>query len=104
MRNAKTTEARWLRWMLFWSIAGLFVPIVLIAKFLLFHAPFGTMEAILWPTSIGLMELEGPTSRGKLDIASVYAMLAGLNVALYAALGLFTTPVAYFTFWRRASA
>ena len=103
MWNSDTIKARWLRWMLFWSIAGLLVPIMLTARYLLFNSSFGTMEAILWPASIGLMGLEGPP-RSKFDIASVYAVLMGLNIALYAALGLVSTPIGYFTFWRRTSA
>ena len=80
-----------LQWTLGWAALGLLVPLILTA----FDSNFGTIAVALWPTSIGLMGLEGPTPRPKLDIAEVYAMLIALNILVYLIIGLLTAPLAF---------
>jgi hypothetical protein len=45
------------------GLVGLLVPAALILRWKLLGSTFGQLEAVLWPSSIILMGLEGPTQR-----------------------------------------
>jgi len=87
-----------------WGILGLLIPAAFLLHWKLTDSPFGELEAILWPSSILSMGLEGPTPRSTLDIAEVFAVLIAENVLLYSLVGLLTCPFAFLFFrWRRRS-
>ena len=62
------------------------VPAVLLLRWYFFNHTFGTLEFVLWPSSIVLMGLEGPPDR--LVITVVYAIAISTNVVLYGIVGL----------------
>ena len=75
------------------GLVGLLVPAALILRWKLLDSTFGKLEAILWPSSIMLMGLEGPTQRSALDIIQFYAIVIAANMVLYCAIGLLMWPV-----------
>jgi len=85
-----------LKWVAWWSALGFAVPILLILGWRLFGLGFGQSEAILWPSSIMLMGLEGPTQRSALDIVEIYALSIVENVLLYSFVGLLASLVFHF--------
>ena len=89
------------KWLFGWGLLGLLIPAVLILRYVLLHSSFGGLEFILWPTSILLMGLEGPTPRSVPDIIEVYAILMGENMLIYSVIGLLTWPLLYFALRRR---
>ena len=88
------------KWVFWWGILGLLVPAVLILRWKLFGSMFGQIEAILWPSSIMLMILEGSVSM--LNILLVYAIALVGNVTIYSGVGLLTWPALRFVQRRHA--
>jgi hypothetical protein len=84
------------KWILLWGAAGLVVPVLSTLSWKLFGSQFGELTVILWPSSIFLMGIDGPTPRSTLDIIEIYSMLAGENILLYSVVGLLTSPIVYF--------
>ena len=80
---------------------GLLVPALIILFSNLFGRSFGELDVILWPSSIFLMGLDGPTPRSRLDITEIYSILIAENIILYSLVGLLTTPLVYFALRRR---
>jgi hypothetical protein len=74
------------KWIVWWGLAGLLVPVVLLLRWKLFGHGFGEREAILWPSSLILMALEGPPE--PVVIAVVYAIAVAANITLYSVVGL----------------
>lgn len=93
----KLTLGKWLFW---WGILGLVVPAVLILCWKLSSSMFGQIEAILWPSSIMLMVLEGSVSM--FYVLLVYAIALVGNVTIYSGVGLLTWPAFRFVQRRRA--
>jgi hypothetical protein len=92
----KLTLRKWVFWC---GILGLLVPAVLMLRWKLFGSMFGQIEAILWPSSIMLMGLEGSVSM--FYILLVYAMAFVGNVIIYSGIGLLTWPALHFVQRRR---
>jgi hypothetical protein len=87
---------------MFWSaLAGLVVPIALILRWKLLGSMFGRLELILWPSSIMLMGLEGPTPRTSIDIIEFYGIVIAMNMIVYAIVGLAAWPLLRLGFRRR---
>src|SRR5258705_6732997 len=93
----KLTLRKWVFW---WGVLGLLVPALLILRWKLFGSGFGRIEAILWPSSIILMILEGTVSM--LYVLLVYAIVLVGNVITYSGVGLLTWPALRFVQRRRA--
>lgn len=91
------------KWVLWWALGGLLVPVLLILRWKLLGSIFGELELILWPSSIMLLGLEGPASRPRLDIVEFYALVMAMNVVLYAVVGLATWPLIRLAFPQRGS-
>ena len=85
------------RFLTVWAIVGFGIPVLFQIMFALmeFTGSYGLQVAtlfvplrlLLWPTSIGLMALDGRPNWG-LDAFEVMGVLALLNAALYATVGL----------------
>jgi len=75
---------------------GLVMPLLLTSGWKVFGWGFGELQVILWPSSIFLMRLDGPTPRGMLDITEIYSILAAENMILYSLVGSLTSPIVYF--------
>jgi hypothetical protein len=88
------------KWVFWWGILGLLVPAVLTLRWKLLGSMFGQIEAILWPSSIMLMILEGSVSI--FYILLVYAIAWAGNVMTYSGIGLLTWPAIRFVQRRRA--
>jgi hypothetical protein len=74
------------------GLVGLLVPAALILRWKLLGSTFGQLEAVLWPSSIILMGLEGPTQRSAFDIIQFYAIVIAANAVLYCVVGLLMCP------------
>jgi len=83
------------------GLVGLLVPAALILRWKLLGSIFGRLELILWPSSIMLMGLEGPTQRSAVDIIEFYAIVIAANVVLYCTIALATWPVLRLALRRR---
>ena len=70
-----------LKWVLACGAFGLAIPFALLLGWKL-TGSFGELQLILWPSSILLMGLDGPSPRSNLDILETYAALIGENVVL----------------------
>jgi hypothetical protein len=93
-----------LKWALVWAALGLVIPVLLLLRWKMTDSSFGQLEFILWPSSIMLMGLEGPSPRSSLNIAEVYAIVIAANVALYLLIGLLTCPFFFLILrWRNRS-
>jgi hypothetical protein len=91
------------KWM-FWSgLIGLVVPAALILRWKLLGSIFGRLELILWPSSIMLMGLDGPTRRSAVDIIEFYAIVIVSNMVLYCLIGLVAWPVLRLALRRRSA-
>jgi hypothetical protein len=93
----KLTFSKWLLW---WGALGLVAPAVLLLRWKLFGAMFGHFEAIVWPSSIFTMVLEG--SHSTFEILIVYAIALFANMLLYSVAGLLAWPIIRLVFRRRA--
>lgn len=91
------------KWILWWALAGLLVPVLLILRWKLLGSIFGELELVFWPSSIMLLGLEGPASRRRLDIVEFYALVMAMNVVLYAVVGLAVWPPIRAAFRQRGS-
>ena len=90
---------------MFWcGLLGLLVPAALILRWRLLGSTFGHLELILWPSSIMLMGLEGPTPRSAFDIIQFYAIVIVVNMVLYFVVGLLMWPVVRLALLRRSPA
>lgn len=78
--------------MFWWGALGLLVPAVLLMRWKLFGAMFGQVEAIVWPSSIITLGLEGNPGLGAILLVHALAILA--NVLAYSLMGLLVWPVA----------
>jgi hypothetical protein len=87
--------------MFWWGLLGLIVPAALILRWKLLGSIFGQLELILWPSSIMLMGLDGPTQRSAFDIIQFYAIVIVANMVLYCVIGLLTWPVLRLALRRR---
>lgn len=90
-----TFKPRFWRWTLLLAAAGLLVPAETMIRYFLFDGALGNLEVILWPSSILLMGLDGPTPRSASDIVIIYTILISENVLLYFVFGILTWFVAY---------
>lgn len=90
---------RWIGWC---ALAGLIVPAVLILRWKVLGSIFGRLELILWPSSIMLLGLEGPTPRSSIDIIGFYAIVIAMNMALYAVVGTVLWPLLRIALRRRS--
>jgi hypothetical protein len=86
-----------LKWVALAGAIGFAVPMLLILSWKLFGLDFWQSNATpwVWPSSILLMGLDGPTPRSNLEITGIYALLIAENVLLYSILGLAISVVAY---------
>jgi hypothetical protein len=81
------------KWTFWFGSLGLLVPAALILRWKLLGSTFGQLELILWPSSIMLMGLDGPTQRSAFDIIQFYALVIVANMVLYCVIGLLTWPL-----------
>jgi hypothetical protein len=93
----KLTISRWVFW---WGVLGVLVPALLLLRWKLFGVMFGEVEAIIWPSSIFTMALEGSPTIG--NILFVYAIAFLANILLYSVVGLMTWPPLRFFLRRNA--
>lgn len=89
------------KWTFWWGLLGVLVPLALILRWKLLGSIFGRLELILWPSSIMLMGLEGPTQRSAVDIIEFYAIVIAANMVLYCVIGLATWPLLRLALRRR---
>jgi hypothetical protein len=94
--NIRCVKRRLIKWILVWGAFGLVMPLLLTLGWKVFGWGFGGLQVILWPSSIFLMGLDGPTPRGMLDITEIYSILAAENMILYSLVGSLTSPIVYF--------
>jgi hypothetical protein len=88
--TSKRMKLRLRKWVFWWSVLGLLVPGVLILRWKIFGSVFGQMEAILWPSSIVLIGLEGQVSIFVILLGYAIAIVA--NVVVYSGIGLLSWP------------
>jgi hypothetical protein len=96
------TRPRFWRWVLVFAALGLAVPAGLL---LWWHvSPYGAgQEAMLWPSSLMLLGLEGSTPEPKSTIVFVYTLTIVENCVLYALAGALLWTIAYFVLRLRRS-
>ena len=87
-------KAKFITWVLLFGAIGFLVSAVAATRFFVFGHMFGELEAKLWPSSIMLLGLEAPNTP-TVEIVVVWIMACIANVISYAAIGLFTWPLAY---------
>jgi hypothetical protein len=77
-------------WVFWWGVLGLLVPGGLILRWKIFGSAFGQMEAIVRPSSIVLIGLEGQVS--VFVILLWYAIAVVANAVIYSGIGVLSWP------------
>jgi hypothetical protein len=95
-------RTRFLKWIALFGAAGLLVPAELLFRNAVFHSSITTFEWWLWPSAIFTMALQVPNPRTAYTL-NVLTLAVGVNVLLYATIGLVTWPLRYFVLRRNRS-